>query len=376
MLKVDPIVKRLFMLSIFFTLFCHVNLSFGDIKSTDINNSYEYELLKATENLTNGNAIKALNQLDRLIFDYPESRASHLLRSDLLNHLAGNGSALEQNVTNSKHSTIISLRQQIFTRWNHYNKNSESEKPKLPKTLILLTNYSDSVLYVDLPSSRLYVITNDHGKIIVTASFYISIGKQGYNKTMEGDLRTPVGIYQINGYLPGEKLDSRYGVGAFTTNYPNEFDRHNNKTGHGIWIHGTEPGWINRGPRASEGCITLSNIDFTNLSNLIGTQEKISLIIDSEPEWLDVQKWLKHKMYILNDFIKKTSSGPDNIASNIIPNVLDNQLVRHAEIYLYPGSRSHLFTRTKSASATSSTKFTNQYWEKNENDNWKQVLEY
>ncbi len=50
-----------------------------------------------------------------------------------------------------------------------------------------------------------------------------------------------------------------YGAGAFPINYPNEWDRRQGRDGYGIWLHGVPRDVYSRPPRASDGCIVLSN---------------------------------------------------------------------------------------------------------------------
>ena len=124
----------------------------------------------------------------------------------------------------------------------------------------------------DLPAADRYVLLAelDAGKLRVfeqlpgmnlqeVRSFPISIGKQGYGKTVEGDLRTPVGIYRITSTLTDEQLDDFYGRAAYPLNYPNVWDRLNQYTGSGIWLHGEASDKKMRPPRDSDGCIVLSN---------------------------------------------------------------------------------------------------------------------
>jgi murein L,D-transpeptidase YafK len=61
--------------------------------------------------------------------------------------------------------------------------------------------------------------------------------------------------------MPQDKLTDFYGSGAFPINYPNEWDRIRGRNGYGIWLHGTPRDTYSRPPRASDGCIVLSNED-------------------------------------------------------------------------------------------------------------------
>ena len=46
-------------------------------------------------------------------------------------------------------------------------------------------------------------------------------------------------MYHFTSVLSKSELPDFYGAGALPINYPNEWDRLNGRTGHGIWLHGT-----------------------------------------------------------------------------------------------------------------------------------------
>jgi murein L,D-transpeptidase YafK len=80
-----------------------------------------------------------------------------------------------------------------------------------------------------------------------------------------------------------------YGDGAYPLNYPNELDQHQNKNGSGIWLHGTPTSTYSRPPRASDGCVVLSNPDLKALAPILQIG-KTPVIIADNIEWLDVTK--------------------------------------------------------------------------------------
>ena len=104
----------------------------------------------------------------------------------------------------------------------------------LPYSIIQLSDNVDYAFLVELTKSRLYVVKNNNGVPEIIADFYVSIGKGGFNKVISGDNKTPVGIYKITSHLIDEDLPELYGNGAYPINYPNIWDKINNKTGYGI----------------------------------------------------------------------------------------------------------------------------------------------
>jgi murein L,D-transpeptidase YafK len=77
---------------------------------------------------------------------------------------------------------------------------------------------------VDLKASRMYLYRNDDGTLRLERSFYVSIGKNGVAKRIEGDQRTPVGVYFVTGRIDGDALPDFFDPGALAVNYPNEWD--------------------------------------------------------------------------------------------------------------------------------------------------------
>jgi murein L,D-transpeptidase YafK len=102
-------------------------------------------------------------------------------------------------------------------------------------------------------------------------------GKIKGDKKKEGDLRTPIGIYNLTKKI--YKLDSFYGPLAFVTSYPNIYDNYKGKNGSGIWIHGL-PKEKER-DEYTKGCIAINNLNIKALDKQIDIDKTI-LIIDSK----------------------------------------------------------------------------------------------
>jgi murein L,D-transpeptidase YafK len=157
---------------------------------------------------------------------------------------------------------------------------------RLPRYVLQLHSAQKHALVVDSRRSRLYVFGNDQGAPRLVADYYVTLGKNGMEKTREGDQKTPVGVYHVTANLPRSKLTDFYGSGAFPINYPNEWDRRQGRGGYGIWLHGVPRDVYSRPPRASDGCIVLSNPDLES----IGRHVQVGLtpvIIADEVEWAD-----------------------------------------------------------------------------------------
>jgi hypothetical protein len=114
---------------------------------------------------------------------------------------------------------------------------------------------------------------------------YISVGINGVGKVKEGDGKTPIGVYFIQKNLPGATLPDLFGAGALTLNYPNAVDTMRNKTGSGIWLHGTPSAQYSRAPEATDGCVVLSNPEMENLLTLSGWR-MTPVIIADKLDWI------------------------------------------------------------------------------------------
>ncbi len=99
-------------------------------------------------------------------------------------------------------------------------------------------------------------------------SFPADMGKQQGEKSVRNDSKTPEGIYFLIESREGAGLDfSLYGKRAFTTDYPNYFDRLVGKTGNGIWLHAV-PDHVPLS-RGSRGCVVVRNESILKLASYV-----------------------------------------------------------------------------------------------------------
>ena len=98
------------------------------------------------------------------------------------------------------------------------------------------------------------------------------------DKVREGDLKTPIGIYNLTKRI--DKLDSFYGPLALVTSYPNTYDTYRGKNGSGIWIHGLP---INqKRDEFTKGCIAINNENIECLDKRIDINETLLIINKTE----------------------------------------------------------------------------------------------
>jgi len=226
----------------------------------------------------------ALKRVDALITDYPNFRLAHLVRGDLLLARARPLQTFGNVVKTVPQERVEGLREEALARLR-----AQRQRPgddRLPRYVLQLHPEQKHALVVDSRRSRLYVYANEAGQPKLIADYYVTLGKNGIDKTREGDQKTPVGVYHVTANLPRNKLTDFYGAGAFPINYPNEWDRRQGRNGHGIWLHGVPSDVYSRPPRASDGCIVLANPDLESLRQRL----QIGLtpvIIADEIEWTD-----------------------------------------------------------------------------------------
>ena len=232
----------------------------------------------------------ALTEIDRVLQQNPNFRLAHLIRGDLLMARARPISSIG-TAADAPAERIADLRDEARARLVRH----KQERPlnRVPRSLLQLDPAQKYAFVVDTSKYTLYVFENHHGTPRYVADYYTTIGRNGIEKLREGDKKTPLGVYHVTGNLPREQLAKTYGTqsalygdGAFPINYPNEWDRRRGRNGHGIWLHGVPFDTYSRPPRASDGCVALTNEDLLTISK----QVQVGLtpvIIAQDVEWVE-----------------------------------------------------------------------------------------
>lgn len=141
--------------------------------------------------------------------------------------------------------------------------------------------YYESIKYVMICQKNLKdIILYDTKKQQKIFSSNVFVGKLDGDKEKEGDMKTPVGAYDITKKMTN--VDPFYGPLALITNYPNIYDKSQGKTGHGIWIHGVpQSGHRNN---FTKGCIALDNTDIKKLDDSINIDNSALVISETKLE--------------------------------------------------------------------------------------------
>ncbi len=191
---------------------------------------------------------------------------------------------------------IIHADDQIYDIVSEYrNEGINSVKPTLEKYLInkkywdsvvaskdTRYGYYESIKYIFMASkenNNLLLFELDSNKISQIGNSSAIFGANKGDKIKEGDLATPIGVYDLTKKL--QNLDQYYGPLAFVTSYPNLYDKLNRKTGYGIWIHGF-PLNGDRSEQNTKGCIAIENNILLQYEKIINYKDSI-LITSSKP---------------------------------------------------------------------------------------------
>ena len=247
-------------------------------------NDVEASLVRAIVGLKENGLKHALVEIDIALAKTPNFRLGHLIRGDLLMARAGFPVAFGPGA--SVNASTAPFQDEARVRLKRYLEAPPADY--LPGPVMQMASGQAHVILVDTQRSRLFVFSNESGKPRYVTDFYISLGKNGVDKTREGDQKTPIGVYTI--VSAKEKLPDFYGNTAFPISYPNEWDRANGRNGHGIWLHGTPSATYSRPPRATDGCVVLTNDDLERLARYVAIG-RTPVVISHSVEWQAPRQW-------------------------------------------------------------------------------------
>jgi murein L,D-transpeptidase YafK len=214
----------------------------------------------------------------------------------------------------------------------------------------------ESLIVCEKDKKRCEVYHNeDDGLKLVRAHDDVIMGKSG-DKIKRGDLKTPVGVYEITKRF--KPMDQFYGPLAFVLSYPNLFDVLRGKNGDGIWIHGMPIDGKDRDDR-TKGCVAFENNQLVILDTEINAQSAVVIIGESKVPKMsrenvatiltEVYKW-QHSWkvndinaylnFYSNDFKKSDGSGKvqfSNMKKQIFSRKETKTIVfEHVSIAPYP----------------------------------------
>ncbi|PKO91179.1 MAG: hypothetical protein CVU16_08465 [Betaproteobacteria bacterium HGW-Betaproteobacteria-10] len=271
----------------------------GALPATVSDSGPEAQLVTIFRKIEANQLGEALRLTESLLRQHPNYRLANLIKGDLL--LAR---TQEIRTFGAMHDApadkVADLRAEAMARLSGYRE--KPEKNNVPRYLLQMQPDQRYAIVVDTKRSRLYLYANDlanGGRPRFVADYYVTQGKLGAEKVSEGDKKTPIGVYHVTSSLPRQNLADLYGSGAFPINYPNEWDKHQGRNGSGIWLHGTPSNTFSRPPKASEGCVVLTNQDLDSIAKNLQVG-LTPVIISSSVEWLSFDDWDKERNELNN----------------------------------------------------------------------------
>lgn len=155
---------------------------------------------------------------------------------------------------------------------------------RFPSYILEVPPTVSDILIADTGSATMHRFVRTDGGIVAKDERYMSIGQSGAGKEKAWDRKTPLGVYFITESLDTSNLHDKYGIAAFPLDYPNAWDRLNERTGDGIWLHGVDRNNPQRPPLDTDGCLALPNEE---LELLVGDLEPLvtPIIIARRMTW-------------------------------------------------------------------------------------------
>lgn len=272
----------------------------------------ERRLLQVYTSIGAGQLRQALAQAEGLVRDHPNFQLAQLVYGDLLTARARPLQAfgdVSSTPVDGAAEALAAMREESLLRVRAHR---ETPAPGMvPTQFLQLSEGQRHAIAIDTSKARLYLFENGPAGLKLVEHYYVSIGKLGVDKALEGDQRTPLGVYFIVSNLDPKSLRDFYGAGALPINYPNAYDARVGRTGRGIWIHGAPPEQFARAPKASDGCVVLANPD---LRRVLGTVEPgaTPVVIARSLQWVRASQLEPARQAFrgaVNDWIQARSSG-------------------------------------------------------------------
>jgi murein L,D-transpeptidase YafK len=275
----------------------------------------ETRLLEVYQLTSEGRGREALARAESLARDYPNFQLAQLALGDLLNArvrpVRKLGDVPEGDAARAPEAggMLDELRTESLQRVQAHKHRPGADR--IPAQFLELSSRSRHAIAIDASRSRLYLFENTDKGLQLVADYYASVGKLGIEKLVEGDQRTPLGVYFITSRLDPATLKDFYGAGALPINYPNPLDQSRGKTGSGIWLHGTPPDQFARAPLATDGCVVLANPDLERILRQVEPRST-PVVIARQLQWVtahSVQAERKAFEAVLNAWRSAKSQG-------------------------------------------------------------------
>lgn len=262
----------------------------GGVLASALSGSPEGRLIAIYRLIADNQMDQAMEAARALTLASPQFKLAQLVYGDLLSSRAAplqafGGIEASSAADAQAHSSLSVLQQEAQLRIR-----ALQERPPagaIPSEFVLLPPSVKFAVAVDTSHARLYLFENGTTGLKLVNDFYVSVGKQGVDKQVEGDQKTPLGVYFMTDRIDRKSalLQDRFGVGAMPLNYPNAYDKLRGRTGGGILVHGVPSDTYSRPPQDSDGCVAMANADLQTLSRQL-PQRDTPVLITRSLEWV------------------------------------------------------------------------------------------
>jgi L,D-transpeptidase YnhG len=367
----------------------------------------EARLIQIYQRIGMAQTREALKLADQLVKEHPNFALAQLVHGDLLSAqtrpVKAMGDMPEATVRAAAPGSLSELREESLLRIKALR-----ERPPagmVPSQFVRLSPRNKHAIAVDPSRARLYLFENTASGMKLIADFYMSVGKLGIDKSVEGDLRTPLGVYFVMNTLDPNALKDLYGAGALPINYPNPYDIRRGKTGGGIWLHGVPTNQFSRAPKATDGCVAVSNPDLLRILNTVEIRTT-PVVIAPSLQWInpatpapevkafdavweqwyqaknnaDLNRTLGYYTSDFNSYGKTLAQWTDVLKSEITaargkPVQIKDQSVLYAPESAHSATMVVTFSEVRAGNSTGNTK--RQYWLRSPNtqNQWKIFFE-
>lgn len=142
------------------------------------------------------------------------------------------------------------------------------------------------IVIVDKAKFQLHIANYKSG-LEIFKTYPVTLGKNSGDKMLEGDMKTPEGIYRFTTRYEPPAIKKKFGAMAFYVDYPNSIDKRDKKTGFDIMLHSTnDPSRLVRN-QDSDGCMVVDDARIKEIANYIHTPFTTLLIYNElKPEFL------------------------------------------------------------------------------------------
>lgn len=362
----------------------------------------EIRLLGISDHLYQGEFDTAEQELIGLINDHPDFNLAQLMYAEVLFTKSGSRPGFG-NWLKPESTQIASLIDELRRRDAHRRESAEFQAGKIPDFLLQLSPSQKQVIVVDSSLSRAHLFKNENNALSLVGDYYITVGRNGLPKRVEGDGRTPTGVYFITSRLDPLGLDDLYGDGALPLNYPNEWDQRLGHSGFGIWLHGVPHDTYNRAPFATQGCVAFPNDDISLLYNTANIKNT-PVVITQKINWVnntlndelrqtlnrEIDDWrsdwsfgdmAKVEAYYAANFHNGSLNRQDWLMQQraLLSSVSSNGIqINDLSIFKYPDNPSLVvasFDRLYQTDSVLKSERMRQYWRMDETGNWSIVYE-